>query len=77
MLLSAMIDDGLSSIDWDLFSLTAVAFVLAGWLWGSFCTTVLLEQAETSGRVEMRQQESFVELRMTTCRIHYDPCSSE
>jgi hypothetical protein len=30
--LTAMIDDGLSSIDWDLFSLTAVAFVLAGWL---------------------------------------------
>ena len=33
MCLTAMIDDGLSSIDWDLFSLTAVAFVLAGWLW--------------------------------------------
>jgi hypothetical protein len=26
-----MIDDGLSSIDWELFSFTAVAFVLGGW----------------------------------------------
>jgi len=33
MCLTAMIDDGLSSIDWDLCSLTAGAFVLAGWLW--------------------------------------------
>jgi len=32
ILLTGMIDDGLRSIDWDMFSFTAVAFVLVGWL---------------------------------------------